>query len=658
MTPEQLEEVISLGLRILPTIDKKSVLKDWPNTAPSEPEQIRELFAKHPTAQPAAIVPNDIIILDLDPRNGGSLEALEAVTGPLPDTLTSWSGRGDGGRHLWFKKPAGEISQRQLPKGVDLRKPGVHYVIIPPALHNETGKPYAWNDVPFVAELPQQAVDALAPRKPSVTLPAPVSEHSGNLDGLVRSVAEAVEGERNAKLYWAACRAFDHGDEAVVQDLFEAALSAGLTDSEASATIDSARRTDRQQPEPFVPSVQLGHMRDAAAGVRNRTPEPQPKSDAEIQDGSDDSDGLDGSNMGDVSLQATPAQNSDAESDPLAGSFTAASLMTKEFPPLEYVVPGVIPEGLTMLVAPPKIGKSWLVLGLAKACTEDGYAFGTVAVDSRPVLYLALEDGQRRLQDRLRTLGMEAGNSNLTMMTDLNASALKTIRTFVQRNAEHKPLVILDTLGKAREIYNGNDAYQKDYAEIGYYKDVTDQHPGSSLVIVHHTNKGAHGDFVSSVSGTQGITGAADSILTIERGRAEDDATLNVTSRDAAEGSYAVSLDNGVWTLDGTGLLDAAKNAQTRKATTGLGDAMTEVIELVSKHPEGIKPKDVATLLHWEDHKARTYLRRAYESGRIQRLERGLYTPVSSVSSVSFPSGTEPIDTQDTQDTPPTGEVV
>src|SRR5699024_6054089 len=241
MTPQQLEEIISLGLRTLPTVDKKSVLKDWPNTAPSDPEKIRELFAKHPHAQPAAIVPDDIIILDLDPRNGGSLEALETVTGPLPETLTSWSGRGDGGRHLWFKKPAGKISTRQLPKGVDLRKPGVHYVIIPPALHPVTGQPYTWNSVPYVAELPAQAVEALAPRKPSVTLSAPLVDRPSNLDGLGRAVAEGVEGERNQKLFWSACRAFDHGDDAVIQDLFEAALSVGLTEPEASSTIDSAR---------------------------------------------------------------------------------------------------------------------------------------------------------------------------------------------------------------------------------------------------------------------------------------------------------------------------------------------------------------------------------------------------------------------------------
>lgn len=269
MTPQQLEEVISLGLRILPTKDKTPKIRDWPNTASSDPEQIRSWWKQWPDAQPAAVVPDDLTIWDLDPRHGGTIEALEAVTGPLPETLTTWSGRGDGGRHLWFKKPATEISQPQLPKGVDLRKPGVHYVIIPPALHNETGQPYTWNDVPFVAEVPSQAVEALAPPKPSVQLPAPPVERPSNLNGLVRSVAEAVEGERNHKLYWAACRVFDHGhDDTVIQDLFEAALSVGLTESEAGSTIDSARHTERQQPEPFTPRPR------AQTVTHNRAPSP------------------------------------------------------------------------------------------------------------------------------------------------------------------------------------------------------------------------------------------------------------------------------------------------------------------------------------------------------------------------------------------------
>lgn len=348
--------------------------------------------------------------------------------------------------------------------------------------------------------------------------------------------------------------------------------------------------------------------------------------------------------------------NPATQPDPLDGGFTATSLMAKTFPPLEYVVPGVIPEGLTMLVAPPKIGKSWLVLGLAKACTEGEYAFGAIPVDQRPVMYLALEDGQRRLQDRLRVLGMDGGNTDLFMMTDLVASAQKTIRTFMERHTDRKPLVILDTLGKAREIYNGNDAYQKDYAEIGFYKDITDDHPGSSLIMVHHTNKGAHGDFVSSVSGTQGLTGAADSILTIERGRTEDEATLNVTSRDAAEGSYAVSLNNGVWTLEGTGLLDAAQTARTRKVTTGLGDRMTQVVEYVTANGP-VAPSEVAKGLDLEPNTAATLLGRAVRSGRIDKQGRGVYIPtptppVVTVGSVVTEPNISPDTTLTTHTTP------
>lgn len=312
MTPEQIEEVISLGLRILPTKDKRSLIKDWPNAASRDPEQIRSWWKQWPHAQPAAVVPEDITIFDIDIRNDGSLEALETVTGPLPETLTSWSGRGDGGRHLWFKKPAGEISAQQLPKGVDLRKPAVHYVLIPPALHNETGKPYTWNDVPFVAELPAQAIDALRPpAKPDVPLPA-VTGRPGSSHGLVRTVTDAVEGQRNNALLWAACRAFDNGDTEVIQDLFDAAISNGLTESEVTATIASAERQERQAPTT-VTSVR--RELEAHSEIPNDIPrvnargqerpatydreEPAPKSDAEplaSTDGLDVSDGLDGSN--------------------------------------------------------------------------------------------------------------------------------------------------------------------------------------------------------------------------------------------------------------------------------------------------------------------------------------------------------------------------
>lgn len=320
--------------------------------------------------------------------------------------------------------------------------------------------------------------------------------------------------------------------------------------------------------------------------------------------------------------------------DPLAGAFSATWLMDQEFPPAEYAVPGVITEGLGIIVSPPKVGKSWWVLDAALACSTGGLAMNAIQVEQRPVLYLALEDGQRRLQRRLRELGVAEVSEDLTFLTEIPAGAFLTIGTFLERNAGRKPLIILDTLGKSRDVFTGNDAYQKDYKELGDFKDLVDRFPGSALLIVHHTNKGAHGDFVSSVSGTQGIAGAADSILTIERERGKDEAVLNVTSRDAAEGSYAMTFHDGAWHLDGADLTEAANAVGTRKATSGVGDPMTQLIEEVAKHPEGIKSADLATQLHWDAAKVRTYLARAHEANRIARIKRGLYAPVASVASV------------------------
>jgi hypothetical protein len=82
-------------------------------------------------------------------------------------------------------------------------------------------------------------------------------------------------------------------------------------------------------------------------------------------------------------------------------------------PPLSYVVPGLIPGGLSLLVGSPKIGKSWDSLAIALAAATGGRALGHVKVGPpRPVLLLALEDGDRRLQDCIRKLIPESNARN------------------------------------------------------------------------------------------------------------------------------------------------------------------------------------------------------------------------------------------------------
>lgn len=319
----------------------------------------------------------------------------------------------------------------------------------------------------------------------------------------------------------------------------------------------------------------------------------------------------------------------------LGSMVSARWLMAQTFPPVEYVVPGLIPEGLTLLAAPPKIGKSWLVLGLGVACASGGYAFGQILVDERPVLYLALEDGHRRLQSRLRSLGVDQPPGILHFLTVVQpGTMLDTIREFVEAYAERHPLVVLDTLGRAMPPALVNETtYSRDYRMTSALKAVVDACPGSSLVVVHHTRKSDAVDFLDAVSGTQGIAGAADTVAVLRRERHETSAVLSVTSRDAREGTYALSLDaSGAWMLDGCDLDEAAGAARDRQATQGVGDRMAELVTEVNRHPEGVRTAELAMALHMEDATVRKYLRRATDSGRITNPSRGLYTPVTTVT--------------------------
>ena len=85
-------------------------------------------------------------------------------------------------------------------------------------------------------------------------------------------------------------------------------------------------------------------------------------------------------------------------------TFTAADLQHQEFPPVQYCVPDLIPEGLTLLAGKPKIGKSWLALDICIAVASGRYCLGERKPDTGDVLYAALEDNKRRLQRRVDRL--------------------------------------------------------------------------------------------------------------------------------------------------------------------------------------------------------------------------------------------------------------
>jgi hypothetical protein len=172
-----------------------------------------------------------------------------------------------------------------------------------------------------------------------------------------------------------------------------------------------------------------------------------------------------------------------------------------------------------------------------------------------------------------------------------------------------------------------------------------------ALIGLHHDRKANTDDFVESISGTNGIAGAADTLLVIARPRNEAEGLLKITGRDVDEGEYGVKLVEGSWTLMGDNLREAARSARTVHATAGLGERSSDIVEYVNDHPGGVRAETIVAAFDMTPADARTYLRRLYDSGRIARPQRGLYTPVSTVSSVS--SIKSPKDTQETEGTYP-----
>jgi len=346
--------------------------------------------------------------------------------------------------------------------------------------------------------------------------------------------------------------------------------------------------------------------------------------------------------LDDAPAVAPRAKQEDAPPSLLGNMVSGAWLDAQHFPELEWQVEGIIPEGFGLLVAPPKAGKSWMVAGIGLGCAAGGYAFGKIAVKPRPVLYLALEDGYRRLQNRFRHLmdGTPIPAAIFLVTEAQPFQVVPMIEEFLGLHPGAKPLVILDTLGKVKPPKAaGQESYAADYQIGSKLKAAIDSAPGSSLIAVHHTRKAESSDFIDAVSGTQGIAGSADFIIVLNRKRKETSAVLAVTGRDVQENEYAMTMDDGRWLLDGMDLTDAAAAVERRRDSENLGDRSADALaHVLTRGPT--KPRDVADALGIDNKTASVYLSRLADSGRIAKTGRGIYdrisTGVESVESVEL----------------------
>lgn len=220
--------------------------------ARSDPEWAYRLWSLRPEWGIGARPTPDQFVVDVDPRNGGdaTLDRLQQVHGELPETFTVITGRGDGGRHRWFRCAPNRIVKR-LGDGIDVISHGTGMVVMPPSLHPETGLAYRV-ETPgvgttvapsWLAELvtrPEPKV--LSPRRRRRRLSPMEVRRQGR--GLIASIANAPDGQRHNTLYWATRRAAEQGlfdvPDCFEVALVEAAQESGLPRDEIESVIGDA----------------------------------------------------------------------------------------------------------------------------------------------------------------------------------------------------------------------------------------------------------------------------------------------------------------------------------------------------------------------------------------------------------------------------------
>lgn len=294
-----------------------------------------------------------------------------------------------------------------------------------------------------------------------------------------------------------------------------------------------------------------------------------------------------------------------------------ADLNKKEFKKVDWIVKDVIPAGNMLLAARPKMRKTWLALQLALAVSRGKPFLGWECIKG-DVLFLGLEDNERRVQNRIKTLtkfeidagdlsgfrywtgGMDYnGAGQLHLANPEEEAAL--LQAFPRGEAgvdaleqylEQYPatrLVVIDTLAHFRGERTSRDIYQSDYESMMPITKLAAR-KGVCLMPVTHEKKGnadrgIGGDFLEDVTGSAGISGGVDGVISIKgrRGVQEENESrkLLVSGRDVPfdyEVDISFDAERGGW-------LKAAKE-----------DVKVAIRALLTVHPF-LNQRDIQNLL-------------------------------------------------------------
>lgn len=274
---------------------------------------------------------------------------------------------------------------------------------------------------------------------------------------------------------------------------------------------------------------------------------------------------------------------------------TLTDLLAADIPPPVQLFEGLMHEGMLLFGGKSKRGKSWLIFDLAIALAVGRAGFGHFACRTpRPVLYLALEDGRKRLQTRAVAIQPTLTTANLFHLRytfpALTEGGVQALTAEIAHY--HYGLVIIDVLAKLEKPKTGKGEknYHDIYEMFTPLQELRKQHP-FCLAMLTHLRKQEADDVFDTLLGSVAYQGAQDVLWVLERKPRDDFAFLHVRDKDAEDQTIALRFMEGHWEYIGEGE-EYEVNRDQRKIIKILAEEKREMgIEEIRKAGEWAESK-------------------------------------------------------------------
>ncbi len=301
--------------------------------------------------------------------------------------------------------------------------------------------------------------------------------------------------------------------------------------------------------------------------------------------------------------------------------FTAQDLKNMILPPLKWIVPNVLPVGFSILAGKPKVGKSFLSLGLCEAVATGGSAWGLGNVPQGEVLYLALEDSQARLKRRMTSIKSKWADAFHIAIEwrKIEDGGLDELKSWILKHPDIR-LIVIDTLVKmlgGRK--NKATLYEEDYERIAPLQKFASENDICILGVTHLRKQGSD-DIFEMITGSTGTTGASDGCLALSRENNESqEGQLELISRETEYKKIKMAFDPITF------------NWVASDSSVSSTSEREKIIEAIEEHFfSGARPKELSDLLEKSYNSTKTLLHRMLKNNELEKRD-GKYFVVKNV---------------------------